>query len=136
MGEEVFRTLAARAGRTEEFIVDSAGLIDFHKGELPDPRMRKHAMARGYHLTHHSRPVSPEDFHTFDFIVAMDEKNLRNLTRMAHSTRTRAKLIRMADYLTHHRATYIPDPYYGTDNDFEHVIDLLEDACTSLLNQL
>lgn len=136
MAEEVFRTLAARAGCADEFSVDSAGLIDFHEGELPDMRMREHASRRGYCLTHHSRPVRPDDFRKFDLIVGMDEQNIKGLQRMAGSADGTAKIVRMADYLTRSSAPYVPDPYYGSDKDFELVIDLLEEASTELLGRL
>ena len=54
--EEVFRQLVAQRGLSEVFHIDSAGLIDYHEGELSDPRMRSHAARRGYRLTHRSRP--------------------------------------------------------------------------------
>lgn len=136
MAEEVFRSLANRSGRADEFVADSAGLIDFHEGELPDSRMRAHASRRGYCLTHHSRPVRPDDFRKFDLIVGMDEQNIKGLQRMAQSAGDATKIVRMADYLIHSGAPYVPDPYYGSDKDFELVIDLLEEACTELLNRL
>lgn len=136
MAEEVFRSLANRSGRADEFVADSAGLIDFHEGELPDSRMRAHASRRGYRLTHHSRPVRPDDFRKFDLIVGMDEQNIKGLQRMAQSADNATKIVRMADYLIHSGAPYVPDPYYGSDKDFELVIDLLEEACTELLNRL
>lgn len=134
--EEVFRTLAKRAGREKEFEVDSAGLIDYHEGELADSRMRRHASAHGYKLTHRSRPVTPDDFRHFDVIVAMDDKNVRGLKAVASTAADCDKIVLMADYLRDHDDTYVPDPYYGEDEDFELVIELLEDACQGLLEQL
>ena len=66
LAEEVFRQKVKTAGRTADFpLIDSAGMIDYHEGELPDHRMRQQAAAQGYALTHHSRPMTAEDFHTF-----------------------------------------------------------------------
>lgn len=135
--EEIFRTKVAEAGLESRFNIDSAGLIDYHEGELPNSTMRRHAAARGYRLTHRSRPVVAEDFDRFDIIVAMDSKNVDGLERLAPSEAACKKIIRMADYLTAHPDfDYIPDPYYGTESLFEKVIDLLEDSCTELLNRL
>lgn len=131
--EEVMRVLAGRAGRAAEFELDSAGLIDFHEGELPDERMRCHARRRGYVLAHRSRPVRPADFRYFDRILAMDADNVRRLERLAQTDEERRKVERLAGYLTRHAADVIPDPYYGGPEDFEHVLDLLEDACAGLL---
>ena len=135
--EEIFRTLASRAGRTSAFFVDSAGLIDYHEGELADKRMRSHAGAHGYHLTHRSRPVKTDDFKRFDLVVAMDEDNVRRLRRLAPDEEAAGKIVRMADYLSRHEGfSAVPDHYYGKAEDFELVIELLEDACAGLLSVL
>lgn len=134
--EEVFRTLAKSAGRESDFEIDSAGLIDYHAGELADSRMRSHAARHGYRLTHRSRPVVAGDFRRFDCIVAMDEQNVKGLAALAPSADALRKVVRMADFLQEHPHSYIPDPYYGTAEDFELVIELLEDACRGLLAKL
>lgn len=135
--EEIFRTLASRAGRSSDFIVDSAGLIDYHEGELPDERMRRHAAAHGYCLTHRSRPIRTSDFQRFDLIVAMDEANRERLLRMAPDEEAARKVVMMASYLQHHEGqTVVPDPYYGGESGFEWVIELLEDACSGLLDSM
>ena len=135
--EEVFRTLASQAGRSAAFEADSAGIIDYHEGELPDARMRRHALQHGYRLTHRSRPVRPTDFEHFDLIIGMDERNCSKLRRMAPHAAAAAKVQPMASYLTQHDGhSEIPDPYYGGDEGFELVIALLEDACAGLLDQL
>ena len=141
--EEVFRQLVAQRGLSESFHIDSAGLIDYHEGELSDPRMRSHAARRGYRLTHRSRPVKEADFTRFDYIVGMDHDNMRQLQRRAASMSTSAsastyasasaRLLLMADFLRHHDSSTIPDPYYGGPEDFDHVLDLLEDATVGLL---
>ena len=134
--EEVFRTFVKRAGREKDFEIDSAGLIDYHQGELADSRMRQHASAHGYRLTHRSRPVTAADFRRFDLIVAMDENNVRGLKAVATTQEECGKIVLMADYLREHDNSYVPDPYYGGDDDFELVIELLEDACQGLLESL
>lgn len=132
--EEVFRRLVTERGLAEAFHIDSAGLIDYHEGELSDPRMRSHAARRGYRLTHRSRPVREADFTRFDYIVGMDHDNMRQLQRRAAATASTARLLLMADFLTHHNSSTIPDPYYGGPEDFDHVLDLLEDATEGLLS--
>ena len=134
--EEIFRTLAESKQAGHLFDVDSAGLIDYHEGELPDIRMRQHAARHGYKLTHRSPPVSEADFDRFDWIVGMDEQNRERLLRLACTEEQRDKVIMMADFLTHHPGhTTIPDPYYGGAEGFELVIELLEDACQGLLDK-
>lgn len=137
--EEIFRTLATeQSDLKQRYTVDSAGIIDYHEGELPDSRMRAHARKHGYELTHRSRPILPEDFHKFNLIVAMDNRNYDKLQRMAYTEGVDESIVvKMADYLQHHPAhNSIPDPYYGTERDFELVIELLEDACQNLLHTL
>lgn len=137
--EEIFRTLAAeQSDLKQRYTADSAGIIDYHEGELPDSRMRAHARKHGYELTHRSRPILPEDFHKFNLIVAMDNRNYDKLQRMAYAEGVDESIVvKMADYLQHHpEHKSIPDPYYGTERDFELVIELLEDACQNLLHTL
>lgn len=131
--EEVFRHAVTEAGRAEEFEVDSAGLIDYHQGELADPRMRSHAARRGYRLTHRSRPVMAADFARFDWVIGMDAANLRGLRALARTEAEEKKILLMADFLAEHTDNHVPDPYYGDAEDFEHVLDLLEDASRGLL---
>lgn len=137
MAEEVFRQKVKASGLDAQFSIDSAGLIDYHEGELADHRMRHHAQQRGYQLTHRSRPITAADFARFDHIVAMDADNLRRLRAIAPSSQAMERVSLLSDYLTQHPDfDHIPDPYYGDASDFEMVINLCEDACTHLLQRL
>ena len=132
--EGVMRRLVEEAGMDDCFEIDSAGILSYHRGELPDPRMRAHAARRGYHLTHRSRPVTTDDFLHFDLIISMDARNMDDLRERAPSPVEWAKLRRMTDFtLVHTEADHVPDPYYGGAEGFEYVLDLLEDACAGLL---
>lgn len=133
MAEGVFLHILKREHRVKDFVVDSAGTIGYHAGELPDSRMRVHAAKRGYTLESRSRKVTRQDFEKFDLIVAMDDANFDDLCDMATTIDEKNKIVRMTDYCTKHQATHIPDPYYGGERGFEYVIDLLEDACEGLL---
>lgn len=135
--EAVMRHLVTEAGREQEFEIDSAGILSYHRGELPDPRMRAHAARRGYQLMHRSRPVCTDDFLHFDLIIGMDDRNLDDLRDRAPSPEACRKIRRMTDYcLRYTWADHVPDPYYGGAEGFEHVLDLLEDACSGLLQSL
>ncbi len=136
MAEGVFNHLLKERGLEAQFVVDSAGLHDYHEGSLPDSRMRSHASKRGYNLTHRSRPVTKADFDKFDMLIGMDEQNIKGLNNIAQTAEHQAKIFRMTDYLTAMEAAEVPDPYYGGAAGFEYVIDLLEDACAGLLNKL
>lgn len=136
MAEGIFREITERNHTLHHFSIDSAGLIGYHQGELPDSRMRFHAQKRGYSLTHRSRAVRKEDFDRFDMIIGMDEENIAGLKRLASTPAHDAKIYRMVDFCRNIQATHVPDPYYGGDKGFEHVIDLLEDACEGLYAKL
>ncbi|MEE1338063.1 MAG: low molecular weight protein-tyrosine-phosphatase [Muribaculaceae bacterium] len=133
----VMQRMIDERGLTDRFYLDSAGTYGGHAGELPDRRMRVHAQKRGYNLTHRSRRVTGSDFEDFDLIVAMDASNKYNLENMAATVEESQKIVMMADYIRHYEHyDHIPDPYYEGAEGFELVLNLLEDACEELLNQL
>ena len=134
--EGVMRKLVESRGLENEFVIDSAGILSYHQGELPDPRMRAHAARRGYQLVHRSRPVITDDFYEFDLILGMDDANIDALNERAPSVETQQKIHRMTDYCVRMVADHVPDPYYGGAEGFEYVLDVLEDACTGLLADL
>ena len=127
------RTFIKKAGAEKEIEVDSAGISNYHEGDLPDSRMRAHAIRRGYRLTHLSRPVRTDDFHRFDMIIGMDDNNIDALREKAPDVESEKKIGRMTDYCRTKTADYVPDPYYGGAQGFENVLDILEDACNGLL---
>ena len=128
--------LIEEAGREKEFVIDSAGILSYHQGELPDSRMRAHAARRGYQLVHRSRPVRTEDFYNFDLIIGMDDRNIEDLKDKAPSPEEWKKIHRMTEYCNRIPADHVPDPYYGGVEGFEYVLDILEDACSGLLISL
>lgn len=135
--EGVMRKLVEEAGLEDRFVIDSAGILSYHQGELPDPRMRAHAARRGYELVHRSRPVRAHDFEDFDVVIGMDDRNVDDLRELAPSPEAVGKIHRMAEYFTNHPCDdYVPDPYYGGAEGFEHVLDLLEDGCRNLMTSL
>lgn len=135
--EAVFNGLVNKAGLNHRFEVDSAGTIAVHSGERADSRMRKHAQKRGYSLESISRKVKPFiDFDYFDYIIAMDDQNYSDLVGMTLSNKHIDKISKMTDYSKKYNYSEVPDPYYGGDQGFELVLDLLEDACEGLLDSI
>lgn len=136
--EGVLQRLVEERKLSHRFEIDSAGTYSGHRGQLPDPRMRRHASRRGYNLTHRARHITIDDFEDFDIIVAMDESNRRTLMHLAASPEQQAKIVMMGDYIVKLRAhyDYVPDPYYEGAEGFELVLDLLEDACSNLLEEI
>lgn len=135
--EGVTAAMIAQRGLQDKVEVDSAGTYGGHAGDLPDRRMRVHAQQRGYTLTHRSRLVRESDFYDFDIIIAMDDSNYDNLRRMAPGLDEERKIVRMAEFLTSNfRYDYVPDPYYEGSEGFELVLDMLEEGCRVLLDNV
>ena len=101
--------------------VDSAGTINYHQGELPDARMRKHALKRGYHLDSLSRQFNPKkDFDEFDFIITMDDDNYADIIHNDHNKIYRNKIFKMTDFSSDKSVKEVPDPYNSNANGFEN----------------
>lgn len=135
--EGVMKALVESRGLGERVEIDSAGLYGGHAGELPDHRMRVHAIQRGYGLIHRSRKVHESDFRDFDLIVAMDHSNYDRLRAMAPTLDDERKVVRMIDFVKGFpQCDCVPDPYYDGAEGFELVLDLLEDGCVNLLDTI
>lgn len=134
--EAVMKKLIKEAGLEQRIEIDSAGIIGYHKGEPADQRMRAHAIRRGYQLDSISRPVRTADFFDFDLIIGMDNRNVDDLKELAPDQESVEKIHQMMDYSRNKLYDYVPDPYYGGDTGFELVLDLLEDACSGLLEKI
>lgn len=132
--EGVMRARLQRAGLAQRVQVDSAGTHGYHTGEAPDARAIRHAAQRGYELAGlRARPVAPEDFQRFDWLLAMDEDNLAWLQRQAPAGKAAQIELLMPCARRHADVRVVPDPYYGAAAGFDHVLDLVEDACDGLL---
>ena len=135
--EAVFRARVVAAGLADRFEIDSAGLVDHHVGDLPDPRTRRCAEARGVVLTHRARQIQPVDFSRFEVILGMDGANMERLARMAHDTGFQGTLRRLRDFdPASPPDSDVPDPYYGGPAGFDAVYDLCDAAAAGLLAAL
>lgn len=132
----VFQHLVDERGLGQCIEVGSAGTGAYHIGSAPDQRSVKVASQRGYDLTRlRAQQALPEDFHRFDYILAMDAENLQGLQAIAPDS-PRAKLQLLLDFSAQQQLSDVPDPYYGGAQGFDLVLDLIEDACEGLLEQL
>ncbi|MDV7210340.1 low molecular weight protein-tyrosine-phosphatase [Azotobacter beijerinckii] len=133
--EGVFRQRVSAAGLEERIRIDSAGTGDWHVGKAPDARTCRAARRRGYDLdVLRARQVCREDFSRFDLILAMDRSNLKDLQAM----RPGDALAELDLYLRRYalEEDEVPDPYYGGEEGFEQVLDLLERASDELLAEI
>ncbi|CCQ12780.1 Low molecular weight protein tyrosine phosphatase [Pseudoalteromonas luteoviolacea B = ATCC 29581] len=131
--ESVLKYKAQHAGITLE--IESAGTISYHKGNPPDNRSRAHGERRGYDFSHmHARQIQDNDFAYFDLILCADKQNLADLT----SRCPKVHLHKLGLFLQFGDMGYseIPDPYYGGDQGFENVLDLVENASEHLIKKL
>uniref|UniRef100_A0A7S2XZB6 Phosphotyrosine protein phosphatase I domain-containing protein n=1 Tax=Fibrocapsa japonica TaxID=94617 RepID=A0A7S2XZB6_9STRA len=150
--EAVFDKKVQDAGRQDQFFIESCGTgggsadwymqsgFSYHEGESPDRRMTAAASNRGITLCGASRPLTPEDLDIFDYIIAMDGSNKQAITEAASywgkSAQAAQKTKMMTSYCKKFDMKSVPDPYYGGAQGFETVLDILEDACTGLLESI
>ncbi len=133
--EIVFSHLIEDAGLKGKIEHDSAGTIGYHQGNPPDPRMRTHLTAQGYRVFGTARPIRAKDLQDFDWILVMDEENERDVRKLDPQGIHAKKIRRFTDFCRHHSIDHVPDPYYGGDEGFTKVIDLVEDACAGWIEQ-
>lgn len=132
----VFLDLVAREGLSDVIHVDSAGTHAYHVQEPPDRRAQDAALKRNVDLSAlRARKAIEDDFHTFDYILAMDESNYGDLSSIAPAEH-KNKLKLFLDYAPQLGVKEVPDPYYGGRNGFEKVLDLIEIASQGLLKDL
>lgn len=134
--EIVFHAMVAQSGRSQQFLIDSAGTTGEHQGNPPDVRMVRTLEKRGYPIFGTSRQIQADDLEVFDHILVMDQDNLRNVLALDPAGKYRSKIRKLSDFCQKTQADLVPDPYYGGASGFELVADLVEDACAGLLVEL
>ncbi|HCM75623.1 MAG TPA: protein tyrosine phosphatase [Cytophagales bacterium] len=121
-------------GLIEKVVVDSCGTSDYHIGDMPDVRTRKNAEKNGVKLSHLGRQLSSSDLDQFDFILAMDRANHQNILRLGNGThQDKIKLMREFDPM---EGDEVPDPYYGNEDDFQEVFEILDRSIDGFLAHL
>ncbi|WP_183165120.1 low molecular weight protein-tyrosine-phosphatase [Azomonas macrocytogenes] len=133
--EGVFRQKVLDAGLQQHVEIDSAGTGPWHIGKAPDVRACRAALERGYDLSRlRARQVALDDFRRFDLILAMDESNLGDLRQLDAGKGSAEIDLYLRRYGLH--MDEVPDPYYGDGIGFELVLDLLEQASLTLLDEI
>lgn len=135
--EGVLRAKLQQAGLGGQVLVDSAGTQGYHTAEPPDPRAIRAAAQRGYDIAGiRARPLRPEDFSQFDWLLAMDQGHLDWMAKRAPAAASGRVGLLMPMARRHPGVHEVPDPYYGGPAGFDHVLDLVEDACDGLVERL
>ncbi len=128
------RGVVAENGLEHAIEVDSAGTGAWHVGESPDRRMTAAAERRGYRLGGRARQVEASELGDWDIVIAMDRQNLADLERLPGAAEARIQLF--SDFLPPGSPVDVPDPYYGGPEGFDRVLDLVEEGCVNLLDEL
>lgn len=132
----VFERLLEQHGLTHAVSVDSAGTHAYHIGHQPDRRSQAAAARRGLDISRQrARRITPEDFHLFDYVLAMDRENLAALQDLAPPQYAHKPRL-LLSYAPHLGELDVPDPYYGMQAGFERVLDLIEIAAEALLAEI
>jgi protein-tyrosine phosphatase len=132
MAEAIFRHQVDQAGLARIITTDSAGTGAWHLGNPPHIGTRRILLKHGLTTAHLGRVVTQNDFTRFDYLIAMDRDNLRDLRSMGGGAMVRVALL--MDFAGGHGTTDIPDPYY--DGRFAETYTLIEQGCRGLLNQI
>ncbi len=136
-GEAVLKKIALENNLTDYFHIESAGTGNYHIGERPDPRTRRHGEKRGLQFESLAQQFNPDlHFHLFDYILCMDHNNLQQVQKLDSQQKYHAKVIPIMSFAPESGYQIVPDPYTGGPQDFELVIDLLETACLQFFQQI
>jgi protein-tyrosine phosphatase len=115
------------------FSVDSAGTAAYHIGELPDQRSIAVAKKHGIDISNQkARKFDIKDFIEFDIIYAMDKENYQNICSLAKNNTELQKVKMILDEVKLSQNLSVPDPYYGGDDGFQNVYQLLDEACEKI----
>tara|TARA_B100000700_G_scaffold63575_1_gene70127 strand:- start:794 stop:1267 length:474 start_codon:yes stop_codon:yes gene_type:complete len=136
--EGIFKKKIKDRDIEELFFVDSAGTGGWHVGNLADSRMRESALSRGIELTSRSRQIKENDLDEFDHIIVMDKDNLHAVQSLIkdHKNPSNSQIKLILSYSKNSQLQEVPDPYYGGQNGFDKVLDLLDDAIDGLIDSL
>ncbi len=134
LAQGTFENVLRREALENEVLVDSAGTGSWHVGDPPDERALGAASLRGLDISaQRARQVRPEDCHTFDYILTMDEENYRAVAALCRGS---AVVRPFLDFAPDSPEREVPDPYYGGPDGFERVMDLVEEASEGLLEDI
>ncbi|WP_296621577.1 low molecular weight protein-tyrosine-phosphatase [Marivirga sp.] len=136
LAEGLMTNKIVKLGVEEQFKIDSCGTADYHIGELPDERTSENANKNGLELKQRARQFEAADFNRFDHILVMDNANKMRIIGQATSEEHLHKVQLMRDFETDSslHGTDVPDPYYGGNEGFQNVFNILDRCTDNLLN--
>ena len=136
--EAIFQGLVIDKGIGNQFIVDSAGTGSWHVGKQADSRMRFAAKQRNINIISNARQIIEDDFLKFNYILVMDNSNFKNVLDFKNRVKGSdfAEILKIQDFSSIFAEKEVPDPYFGGDAGFDHVLDILEDSVSCFLEDI
>ena len=136
--EAIFIDLINKKGINDSFLVDSAGTGSWHIGKKADRRMRIAARKRGVEILSRARQIDATDFEKFDYIITMDDSNFDNINdlKFRKSLSDFSSINKIQKFRSAFEEKEVPDPYFGGDEGFDHVLDILEDSVSGFLDTI
>lgn len=135
VAEGIFAKLIKEKGLNHKVSCDSCGTANYHIGGSPDDRSSENARNNGLVLNHRARQFTKEDFENFDYILAMDAKNMAEIKALENQAKNATyTLMMMRDFDELGKGTDVPDPYYGGSGGFQDVFDILQRSNERLLD--
>jgi len=136
--EAIFINLLEKNRLSDGFIVDSAGTGSWHIGKKADYRMRFAAERRDINILSKARQINSKDFDEFNYILAMDDSNFKNIQDLKNRTASTgfAAIKKIQDFRSVFNEQEVPDPYFGGDEGFDYVLDILEDSVKGFLESI
>ncbi|MBO8207177.1 low molecular weight phosphotyrosine protein phosphatase [Prochlorococcus marinus XMU1406] len=136
--EAIFISLLEKKGLKNAFIVDSAGTGSWHIGKKADSRMRIAAKRRDINILSRARQINIKDFEKYNYILAMDDSNFRDIQDLKNRTPSTklASIKKIQDFRSVFNEHEVPDPYFGGDDGFDYVLDILEDSVSGFLESI
>lgn len=136
LAEAIFKHKVTSRNLGEFFDIDSCGTSNYHIGDIPDPRTFAIAGKYGIKIDHIVRQLTSEDLETCDYILAMDKNNFQNILRLCDSNNYKEKVFMMREFDEVGKGKEVPDPYFGNEQGFQEVYEILDRSIDGFLNQL
>lgn len=136
LAEAIFKHKIRERGLEHRVEVSSCGTANYHVGDMPDPRTIKNALKNGVAIDHLGKQLSENDLSHYDFILAMDKSNHTNIFKLTNARDHAHKIKLMRSFDLEPNGDEVPDPYYGTETDFQNVFDILNHSMDSFIAYL
>jgi protein-tyrosine phosphatase len=136
LAEAIFKKKINERALTHGWVADSCGTASYHIGHAPDPRTLRNAEKNGVTIEHVGRQLQDSDLEQFDYVFAMDESNLTNIFRLPSSEKFKDKVMLLRSFDSIGTNEAVPDPYYGSEKDFQQVFEILDRSIDNLIDHL